>query len=284
MRSDFSNRPSRIASPLIVASLLVLSTSTSCSHRASDADDCDMLELLGTSALNYRDSRDVFPPSVVLDGNGKRMHSWRVLLVPFIEANAFTEQYDFDSAWNEPSNADLADGSRRTDGPKFPDPASVRSVYQADSRAASPEGFATDFLMVTGHGDPVRLDRGHPGSPPPGGWWAPAAPNPDELIIVQVRSSDVHWMEPRDLVLTSPAPEWGIPIDEIEDEIVASAVVSDGQVTCKDRAATLKLLAERKRGSHELAERSRLKRAAPTTEARRSFWRASSLRGSVPAA
>lgn len=228
----------------LAAILFALSVVPSCGRQAGD---CEFLELLGTSALNYSDTYGRFPPAVVLDESGRRMHSWRVLLLPYIEANAFAEEYDFDAAWNDPANADLADGSRYIEGEKFPDPASVREVYQPHLDEASPEDFTTDFLMVVGSAASVPLDSGVPYWPPGGGGWkTPAVPNSDELIIVQVRKSDVHWMEPRDIVLASPAPEWGIAFDDIKDHIVASVLVSDERVVCNDREATLKLLANRK--------------------------------------
>ena len=37
------------------------------------------------------------------------MHSWRVLLLPFLEQTPLYEKYRFDEPWNGPNNRKLAD-------------------------------------------------------------------------------------------------------------------------------------------------------------------------------
>lgn len=204
--------------------------------------DCDRLKQLAQGALNYKDVHGEFPPPVVLGENGKPMHSWRVLLLPYVEANAFLNGYDREVAWNAPSNADLADGTRHIDRPKFPDPADVREVYQPHLNRASREDFTTDYLMVvrgTGSTTAFKVLGTHLA------FVAPRDENPDELIIVQVTRSHVHWMEPKDIVLAAPAPDWGITLAAIKDEIVGCVHVVGADVSCLDRDATLWLLGDR---------------------------------------
>jgi len=228
----------------LVAVVVVLCSISSCGHQSKTAD-CEFLKWLGTCALNYKDVYGHLPPPAVLDQNSRRMHSWRVLLLPFIEANAFYSHYDFDAAWNDPSNADLADGTRRDEGAKFPEPASVRAVYQPHLAGASSEDFTTDFLMVLRGDEPLVPFNALSGRTEGKELQVPAAT--DEMLLVQVRKSEVHWMEPRDIALASPAPEWSVPLDDLKDDILGSVLVSsDGRVTCRDREATLKLLAARK--------------------------------------
>ncbi|HEV3023824.1 MAG TPA: DUF1559 domain-containing protein, partial [Pirellulales bacterium] len=45
-------------------------------------------------------------PAFVADDEGKPMHSWRVLILPFIEQQPLYDQYDFSEPWNGPHNAD----------------------------------------------------------------------------------------------------------------------------------------------------------------------------------
>lgn len=225
--------------------LLTLSAVPSCGEPTAD---CERLKQLGFAVINYKDTHARFPPAVVLDENRRKMHSWRVLVLPYVEANGFYANYDPQVAWNDPSNADLADGSRRhPEAMKFRDPTEVRTVYQPHLGKASLEDVTTDFLMVL-RGDESLSSSGIPFSPPEGKeWQAPAPSDPDELIIVQVKESSVHWMEPQDIVLKSPAPEWGIPLDDVKEDILGSVLVSlDSQAICKDREATLKLLLDRK--------------------------------------
>jgi hypothetical protein len=43
------------------------------------------LKLIAIALLNYHDTYGAFPPAHIPDRNGKPMHSWRVLLLPFLE-------------------------------------------------------------------------------------------------------------------------------------------------------------------------------------------------------
>ena len=58
---------------------------------------------------NYHDAYGSFPPAYVTDQNGIPMHSWRVLILPFIEAQSLYAKYRFDEPWNGPHNTKLLD-------------------------------------------------------------------------------------------------------------------------------------------------------------------------------
>ncbi len=224
---------------------ITLGLTPSCGRCDDDSTGRRNLERLGAAALDYKDIHGRFPPCFVFDEDGRPMHSWRVLLLPFVEANAFTENYDSADAWNGPSNADLADGSRRTESSKFPDPANVRQVYQRLPGASSPANLTTDYLAVALDKETLVPYKGAPPSLGGADRMAWASPEQDEFIIVQVNGSGVHWMEPRDIVLTTPVPAWGIPFRRIKDKLEAAVVVSGGNVTFHDRNATLTLLTGR---------------------------------------
>jgi len=53
---------------------------------------------------NYHDTFGTFPPAYIPDENGKPMHSWRVLILPFVEETYLYDQYDFDKPWDHPDN------------------------------------------------------------------------------------------------------------------------------------------------------------------------------------
>ena len=53
---------------------------------------------IGIALQNYHDTYKSFPPAYVADENGRPMHSWRVLILPFLEENGLYEKYDFDEA------------------------------------------------------------------------------------------------------------------------------------------------------------------------------------------
>lgn len=63
------------------------------------------LKLLGLALHNYHDEHGHFPPAFTVDDNGRRLHSWRTLLLPFIEENELYEKIDLTKPWSHPANA-----------------------------------------------------------------------------------------------------------------------------------------------------------------------------------
>ncbi len=48
------------------------------------------------------------PPAFVADENGRPMHSWRVLILPYLGYDHIYERYDFTQPWDSPQNMQLA--------------------------------------------------------------------------------------------------------------------------------------------------------------------------------
>ncbi|HUG93891.1 MAG TPA: DUF1559 domain-containing protein, partial [Planctomycetaceae bacterium] len=65
---------------------------------------------IGIALHNYHDKFGSFPPAYIADDDGRPMHSWRVLILPWLgaDANAVYEQYRFDEPWDGPNNRRLA--------------------------------------------------------------------------------------------------------------------------------------------------------------------------------
>ena len=58
---------------------------------------------------NYHETYGTLPPAYIVDANGKPMHSWRMLIMPFLEQSGIFNQYDFSEPWNGPNNIKLLD-------------------------------------------------------------------------------------------------------------------------------------------------------------------------------
>ena len=56
---------------------------------------------------NYKSEHGRFPPAVVYDPSGKPMHSWRVLILPYLGEHDLFDQYDHSHAWDSPQNQKL---------------------------------------------------------------------------------------------------------------------------------------------------------------------------------
>ncbi len=142
------------------------------------------LKQIGLALHNYHDHYRCFPPAYIADENGRPMHSWRVLILPFIEQEPLYELYRFDEPWDGPNNRKLAEWAL--------------PVFNCPSNAKEPS-TATNYLAVVG-----------PSTAWPGGksttWQDFADGTSNTLLVVEVADSGVHWMEPRDLHVVQMAP------------------------------------------------------------------------------
>ncbi|MFN0051343.1 MAG: DUF1559 domain-containing protein [Planctomycetales bacterium] len=63
--------------------------------------------VIGLALQNYHDDYGSFPPAIVAGERGKPMHSWRVLLLPYMDQNELYAAYRFDEPWDGPNNRQL---------------------------------------------------------------------------------------------------------------------------------------------------------------------------------
>lgn len=57
-------------------------------------------------ALNlYYDQYKTFPPAYSVDAHGKALHSWRTLILPFLDEKKLYDSIDLTKPWNAPVNA-----------------------------------------------------------------------------------------------------------------------------------------------------------------------------------
>jgi len=71
------------------------------------------LNWVGRALHQYHETYDCFPPAVVYDDNGNRMHSWRAIIVSqlneTISGPTHNSAYHFDEPWTSPNNRAAAD-------------------------------------------------------------------------------------------------------------------------------------------------------------------------------
>ncbi|MEM7475774.1 MAG: DUF1559 domain-containing protein [Planctomycetota bacterium] len=61
-------------------------------------------------ALNeYAVDYGTYPPAAIYNKAGKPMHSWRVLLLPYLGEESLYAKYNFEEPWDSTNNADLID-------------------------------------------------------------------------------------------------------------------------------------------------------------------------------
>jgi Protein of unknown function (DUF1559) len=137
---------------------------------------CNYCQIL-LALHNYHSQYNVFPPAYIADANGRPMHSWRVLILPFLEQTPLYNRYNFAEPWNGPNNVTLLN--------------SMPSIFVCPSRYSNPTNL-TSYLAVTGPGTmfpgarSLKLDDVTDGTS-------------NTLVIVEVDNVNVPWTAPTDL-------------------------------------------------------------------------------------
>ncbi|MDP1798715.1 MAG: DUF1559 domain-containing protein, partial [Planctomycetaceae bacterium] len=54
----------------------------------------------------YHDVYGAFPPSYTVDADGKPLHSWRTLILPYLDQKSLYDKIDLSKAWDDPANAE----------------------------------------------------------------------------------------------------------------------------------------------------------------------------------
>lgn len=93
------------------------------------------LKQLGLAFHNYESAMGRFPPAAVIGPDGKPWHSWRVLLLPYLERSDLYERYDFSQPWDSPKNRAVAE--------KMP------ALFRDPAREGPADGF-TDYAALVG--------------------------------------------------------------------------------------------------------------------------------------
>lgn len=66
------------------------------------------LKQVALAMHNYHDVYRAFPPAFTTDANGRPLHSWRTLLLPYMEQQALYSQIDLNKPWDDPVNLPFA--------------------------------------------------------------------------------------------------------------------------------------------------------------------------------
>jgi len=154
-------------------------------QEAARRADCIMiLKVIGLAMHNYHDRHGLFPPAYLADSHGQPMHSWRMLLLPYLEGQQLYEEYSFDEPWNSPNNLALAHNVPSG-------MVTFESTYRCRSESEG-DGMHATYLMAVG---PGAFSDG-----PHGRTIREITDGTSNTIMIAERSqSGIHWMEPRDL-------------------------------------------------------------------------------------
>jgi hypothetical protein len=136
--------------------------------------------------LNYEGKHGRLPPAVVYGEDGKPLHSWRVLILPFIEQQELYKEFRLDEPWDSPHNIRLLS--------KMP------ATYALPPRKAKGvPPFHTVCKVFVGNGaafegrEGLRLSRDFPDG------------TSNTLLVVEA-GEPVPWTKPEDLAYDPDGP------------------------------------------------------------------------------
>ncbi len=66
------------------------------------------LKQIALAMHNYHDTHGSFPPAAICDKKGKKLLSWRVAILPYIEQDALYKQFKLDEPWDSANNKPLS--------------------------------------------------------------------------------------------------------------------------------------------------------------------------------
>jgi hypothetical protein len=132
---------------------------------------------LNASAIGlegYRQKNGTFPPASTADADGKPMHSWRTLILPYVENQGLYEQYNQKEPWDGPNNSKLPPPGTMYVCPRHPDSPMMTSYFAV-------VGPNTVWEEKTRGKQSARAERA--------------------IMLVEMANSGIRWTEPRDLAV-----------------------------------------------------------------------------------
>jgi prepilin-type processing-associated H-X9-DG protein len=154
--------------------LPALSGHEAAAERALCADN---LRRIAEAMSLYEQANGCFPPAYLADKHGKPMHSWRVLLLPYLDEQDLADRYNFNEPWNSANNRAVTDVTL--------------GLFQCPSQPGV-VGPVTNYMMVVGSHtisngrEPRRIAQITDGLG-------------NTIMLVEVADSTTPWAEPEDL-------------------------------------------------------------------------------------
>ena len=92
---------------IIVVLIALLLPAVRFSTAAGRRSDCsNKLKQIALALRAYEARFHALPPAYTVDADGKPLHSWRTLILPFLERIDVYRRIDLSKPWNDPANAE----------------------------------------------------------------------------------------------------------------------------------------------------------------------------------
>lgn len=134
--------------------------------------------------INYESVRGHLPPPYTVDANGNPLHSWRTLLLPYMEMYTLYDNIRLDEPWDSPHNSQfhnvpVLSFRCRSDGQDYRTPYTSYDVVVGENTAFPPfNGEEQPRVSI----DDISLSEGT-----------------SCTILLVERKTPIHWMDPTPL-------------------------------------------------------------------------------------
>lgn len=146
------------------------------------------LQRIAKALNDYAAAHGSYPPAIVRDASGKALHSWRVLILPFLGESSLYARYDLGKSWDSTENATMV--------------AQCPSVFISPGTANSNGSTESNYMLLTG---PNTIFLGNKSLAPKD--IGDGLEN--TLLVVEVQNSKISWTEPIDIDYTKLNPKIG---------------------------------------------------------------------------
>ncbi|MGL6195594.1 MAG: DUF1559 domain-containing protein [Thermoguttaceae bacterium] len=137
------------------------------------------LKQLALAVHNYYDLRQVMVPAYTTDKEGKPLHSWRVILLPYLEQEELYTSIRLDEPWDSEYNRQFHD--------KMP------AIFRCASLGKDGEKRDTNYCMIFGE-DAVGVDDKNSFT------FRKIADGLSNTVLFVERMTPVCWMQPEDIL------------------------------------------------------------------------------------
>ena len=164
---------------ILATSMILLRPGFESMRRQRDLVGCrNNVQRIAKALQAYCDMHGTYPTPVVVDAAGKPLYSWRVLILPFLGHPELAKDFQYNEAWDSPSNMML-----------------VQKMPKVFASPASPDAAAlgeTNYVLVTGAGTLF------PASGPLSDSAVTDSPS-QTILVAEVRNAGQVWSQPGDL-------------------------------------------------------------------------------------
>jgi hypothetical protein len=138
------------------------------------------LRQIGAAMLAYEADYGTLPPAYLADEKGTPLHSWRVLILPYLgeQEKRMYQRYDFNCPWNSAQNAWLSGQMPEV----FACPADPNALAMKE----------TSYLVFVGKGTMFPGAKANRRSAATDGL-------EQTILVVECRGTGIGWLEPKDL-------------------------------------------------------------------------------------